>query len=118
MPKRIQRKRTKGWRLPAGAVCVDRSTRWGNPFAVGTTRPHPLEHLGPVEVRDQHHAMVLFDNWLLTTPEGRRMATQAKAELRGKDLACFCAEGTPCHGDVLIRVANAELSTTKKDASN
>lgn len=31
-PKRIQRKRTKGYRLPEGAVCVDRSTKWGNPF--------------------------------------------------------------------------------------
>jgi hypothetical protein len=23
-------------------------------------------------------------------------------ELKGKDLACFCREGEPCHGDVLI----------------
>ena len=32
MPERIQRRRTKGWRLPAGAVYVGRPTRWGNPF--------------------------------------------------------------------------------------
>lgn len=31
-PKRIQLKRAKGWRMPIGAVKVDRSTRWGNPF--------------------------------------------------------------------------------------
>jgi hypothetical protein len=29
---RIQRRRTKGWRMPEGAVYVGRPTRWGNPF--------------------------------------------------------------------------------------
>ncbi len=32
MPQRIQRKRTKGWRMPDGAVYVGRPTKWGNPF--------------------------------------------------------------------------------------
>lgn len=32
MPERIQRQRTKGWRLPDGAIYVGRPTRWGNPF--------------------------------------------------------------------------------------
>jgi hypothetical protein len=36
MPKRIQRKRTKGWRMPEGAVYVGRPTKWGNPFDVAT----------------------------------------------------------------------------------
>lgn len=27
--------------------------------------------------------------------------------LRGKDLACTCAPGAPCHADVLIEMANA-----------
>ena len=31
-PKRIQRKRTRGWRMPEGAVYVGRGSRWGNPF--------------------------------------------------------------------------------------
>lgn len=30
--KRIQRRRTKGFRLPPNTVCVDRSTKLGNPF--------------------------------------------------------------------------------------
>jgi len=29
---RIQLKRTKGWRLPEGAIVVSRPSRWGNPF--------------------------------------------------------------------------------------
>jgi hypothetical protein len=35
MPERIQLKRTRGWRLPEGAVSVARPTRWGNPWRVG-----------------------------------------------------------------------------------
>jgi hypothetical protein len=35
MPKRIQRRRTKGWRLPEGAVCVTPPGKWRNPFHSG-----------------------------------------------------------------------------------
>nr|WP_250776399.1 DUF4326 domain-containing protein [Rhodococcus sp. MSC1_016] len=35
MPQRIQRRRTKGWRMPDGAVYVGRGSRWGNPFTLG-----------------------------------------------------------------------------------
>jgi hypothetical protein len=38
MPERIQRKRTKGWRMPEDAVYVGRGTKWGNPFVVGQTQ--------------------------------------------------------------------------------
>lgn len=31
-PRRIQRLRTKGWRIPEGAVHVGRPTKWGNRF--------------------------------------------------------------------------------------
>lgn len=32
-PKRIQRTRLKGWRMPEGAVYVGRPSEWGNPFS-------------------------------------------------------------------------------------
>lgn len=32
MPRRIQRSRAKGWKMPSGAIYVGRPTRWGNPF--------------------------------------------------------------------------------------
>lgn len=104
-PRRVQRKRTKGWRLPENTVCVDRSSRYGNPFVVGETRLHPLSHLGQIHVRNHHHAVVLFDNWLNTTEEGRALLVRATEELRGKNLACFCSLGVPCHADIwLVRV--------------
>lgn len=31
-PIRIQRKRTKGWRMPENTIYVGRPTKWGNPF--------------------------------------------------------------------------------------
>lgn len=36
VPQRIQRMRTKGWRMPAGALYVGRGTVWGNPWVVGS----------------------------------------------------------------------------------
>jgi Domain of unknown function (DUF4326) len=29
-----------------------------------------------------------------------------RRELKGKDLVCWCIPGAPCHGDVLLVVAN------------
>ena len=34
-PERIQRKRTKGWKMPENTVSVCRPGKWGNPFRVG-----------------------------------------------------------------------------------
>jgi len=31
------------------------------------------------------------------------------ADLRGHDLACWCKPGTPCHADVLLEIANADV---------
>jgi hypothetical protein len=31
---------------------------------------------------------------------------EIKQELRGKNLACWCPEGSPCHADVLLEIAN------------
>ncbi|AMS02813.1 hypothetical protein SEA_YEEZY_68 [Gordonia phage Yeezy] len=49
-PQRIQRRRTKGWRMPEGAVYVGRPTRWGNPFALGSpsglVREPAVDHPG------------------------------------------------------------------------
>lgn len=49
-PQGIQLRRTKGWRLPAGAVSVARPGRWGNPFIFGH-KSYGLVRYGP-----QHEA--------------------------------------------------------------
>ena len=34
-PRRVQLRRSKGWRMPANTVKIDRTTHWGNPFVIG-----------------------------------------------------------------------------------
>lgn len=87
-PRRIQRKRTKGWRMPPDAVYVGRPTKWGNPFV-----KRPGETNADV--------VAAYENNL----DPATMAA-ARRELLGHDLACWCAEGQPCHADVLLRLAN------------
>lgn len=107
MATRIQRKRTKGWRMPEGAVYVGRPTRWGNPWRVGDEAlvqwPYPTGD-GPQVVRQvpitPSLAVALYE--IAFAAE----ADEIREELAGKDLACWCPPDQPCHADVLLRVAN------------
>ena len=111
MPRRIQCRRTKGWCKPEGAIYIGRGRggnglgRWGNPYRIGAT----LEHVDgtDVTVRDAPHAVELFDQWLeWQFAQFKTFRPALIAELGGHDLACWCPEGAPCHGDVYLRVAN------------
>jgi hypothetical protein len=92
MPERIQLKRTKGWRMPENTVKVDRTTRWGNPF--------------PVEWFDGDAARAVEAFRAFVNP-GSPLAVSIPLNLRGKNLACWCALDAPCHADVLLELANA-----------
>jgi hypothetical protein len=120
IPHRVQLKRTKAWRMPANTVKVTRPGKWGNPFRVG----------GWFCVGDPGIAKIPFRmSWCETSIPGERgfsliedadMAvdfyqrllangyrSQSDFEtLRGKNLACWCPIGTPCHADILLRLAN------------
>ena len=88
-PKRIQRKRTKGWRMPEGAIYVGRPTDFGNPHSLIGSTP---------EI-----ATKLFEEHLLTEPGLLELAIK---KLKGKDLACFCPLNQACHADILLRYVN------------
>jgi hypothetical protein len=104
MAERIQLRRTRGWRLPEGAVSVARPTRWGNPFVVGSPLSFPFsEMFGPI-VRDRAHAVEIFTTYARITVGYEGLA---RRELAGKDLACWCPLSEPCHSAVLLEVANA-----------
>lgn len=105
-PKRIQRSRAKGWRMPEGAVVVDRSTPWGNPFIVGKD--------GNAEECTRLYRLLLSGFLCISCranpKEQQRLARYARehiADVRGKDLVCWCRLGRPCHADVLLEIANA-----------
>lgn len=106
-PTRIQLSRARGWRMPAGAVKVDRSTPWGNPFVRGVAG-----------VRDNADAVSLYRHLLAgylplsagppieTMKAHRAFVAEHLPALRGKSLACWCRPGAPCHADVLLELAN------------
>ncbi len=100
MPERIQLKRTRGWRMPAGAVKVDRTTRWGNPFSVAQA--------GSVAAAVDAHA-----RWMrgeLDAPDGAAPPASGavRAALAGRDLACWCRLDGPCHAGLLLAIANGD----------
>src|SRR5436309_12708513 len=98
MPKRIQLSRKGGWRLPPNTVVVSRPTKWGNPFRPGS-------YAGPVKVVDAAHAVACFRASLLFGGLGVTIEA-VRRELRGKNLAWWCAPRSPCHADVLLEEAN------------
>ena len=98
---RIQRKRTKGWRMPEGAVYVGRPTWWGNPFAAG-------ESVYVVAQSATADTAIGTVNPILAVELYRLYAEELDvSELRGRDLACWCPLDQPCHADVLLELANA-----------
>lgn len=112
-PQRIQRKRTLGWRMPEGAVCVTRGTEWGNPWREGSTNWSILpggyiDRSGKVLTRQD--AVDSYRNSIECAPE---MVAAVREQLAGKTLACWCplpAEGEPdiCHAAILLEIANGK----------
>lgn len=133
-PKRIQLRRTKGWRKPEGAIVVARPSKWGNPYHVGTM----AEMVGTAYPSNQDAIVVWFQKrkhfgrqgeWsgFADRDEATRFAVDLHrrailavadgidgalyldwylGELRGHDLGCWCKPGEPCHADVLLEIAN------------
>lgn len=103
--QRIQRQRTKGWRMPEGATYVGRPSKWGNPWRAGKVRYLTGPKAGTVA--DRADVVRMFRNALCgKSPEAVRVREEVRQELAGKDLVCWCRPGDPCHADVLIEVAN------------
>ena len=93
MPIRIQRKRTKVWRMPYNAKYVGRPTIFGNPFLASSEN-------------DAQRCVDAYRRWI-HHPAQTRILNAAKELLKGKDLACFCPLDQPCHADVLLEILNA-----------
>jgi hypothetical protein len=99
MPIRIQRRRIKGWRKPiadavwVGCVSDDNPGKWGNPY-------NKLRKTIPAELRVRLFKRDLFAGMLRFTVD------DVRRKLKGKDLMCSCPLSEPCHGDVLLLIAN------------
>lgn len=92
--RRIQRKRTKGWKMPPNAVYVGRPTKWGNPYGLDKN----------LDANCSIYRQGIIDQykiWLLNRLE---INPHFLDELRGKDLACWCPLDKPCHADVILKI--------------
>lgn len=96
-PTRVQRQRTKGWRMPENTVYVGRPSKWGNPFIVG------------VNVENFQEAIDGYKEFLKESNRYPAFRESLNA-LRGKNLACWCPLDQPCHADVLLELANRKIA--------
>jgi hypothetical protein len=112
-PVRVQLSRSKGWRLPANTVKVDRSSKWGNFFRIGQPLDEGMARRwghDPRHFRLRHHrcadAAEAVRRFAGVLAFDEAIWPALRAELRGKNLACWCALDQPCHADVLLDLAN------------
>ena len=106
-PVRLQSRRVKGFDLQTlslatnglPAVLCTRPGKWGNPWKI---KAFPAN-------RTQEECVRLFKQTAIQDMvAGARHADYFNIEgLRGKNLACFCKIGTPCHADFLLEIANS-----------
>ncbi|MDG4903158.1 DUF4326 domain-containing protein [Mesorhizobium sp. WSM4962] len=118
-PVRLRLSRAKGFDLQGlslatnalPAVHVGRPGPWGNPFIVG-------KHGEAAYCVDLYKALLAglmrvgADPDVEALERTRRFVADNAGELRGKNLACWCKPGAPCHADVLLKIAN---SSNRKD---
>jgi len=119
-PIRLQRKRSKGFKLPPNTVCVNRGTRFGNPFRVEymhsgwwgvktsidgyvdilVNNCRPAYETKELAVLDavKCHKIVIESSMLIRN--------DIVISLQGYNLACFCPLDSPCHADILLKIAN------------
>lgn len=102
-PIRIQRRRTKGFRLPPNTVSVTRPGKFGNPFETAAKFRSILARFVDVDnavvgecTSEEFSAMLNISNSL--------------HELRGKNLACWCPLEADCHASVLLEFANGPVT--------
>ena len=117
-PVRIQLSRKKGFRLQdhsraingLSAVNVARPSHWGNPFTVSGALDSGYAKDKIIGAR---LCVTAYRGWLsgsseYTLPVNPPSSDDIKAQLAGKNLACWCAIGTPCHADILLKIANGD----------
>lgn len=85
-------------------VYIGRPSIWGNPYS------HKDGTLAKYKTKTVQEALDKYREYL--TPE---MKDRARKELKGKVLGCWCKTkknpDAPCHGDILVEVANSERET-------
>ncbi len=127
LPRRIQRQRTRGWRMPPNTVVVSRPSRWGNPWKISQGAwwfvDGPGTPIGGLRCGNEEGARLVAVNNFRRWAKGEAGRARLQLEqLSGKNLACWCpiidqhGKAIPCHADVLLELANASPATKKASA--
>jgi hypothetical protein len=133
IPQRIQRKRVKGWKMPPNTIYVGRGSKWGNPFRVvqysdgkWAVKCDSDERQAEIltstcraayDTKQEAQADAVMCYRLLIDPffhggsldefwMSNANTKEIIISLRGKNLACWCDPGDPCHADLLLKIAN------------
>lgn len=114
--KRIQRKRTKGYKMPDNAIYVGRPTKFGNPFQAGkwyipvdACLSNPFSPEWKL-CKTIEQSVELYREYIEREVKYKRLDLH---ELIGHNLACWCNLKNCCHADVLIEMIN-NLSLNEK----
>lgn len=87
------------------AQSVARPGPWGNPFTIDAV----TTETGLGKDAAQAEAVRRYRLWMagdLAGPRPPPTREKIRAELAGRNLACWCRAGTPCHVDTLLKLAN------------
>ena len=82
---------------------------YGNPFHVADV----LEHYDGDKLAAQADCVRSYRRWVeegtnYCSDDAPPSIEEIQRDLAGKNLACFCKAGTPCHADVLLDLANVQ----------
>lgn len=91
-PSRVQMSRRSGYRLPPRTVSVAAPSRYANPYRPARRTPEA-----------NREAVEQFRGYLQRNP---LLIDQARAELAGLNLACWCRPELACHADVWLDLVN------------
>ena len=78
--------------IPNGAIYIGRGSKWGNPFVISN-------------MYSRDRVVELYKEKLWKDVQSGTVKLEDLANLKGKDLVCFCAP-LACHGDVLELAAD------------
>lgn len=109
-----------GWKKPDGCLYVGNTGRapspWGNPYKVNRagkwrSAVSPRDEKFPKEYDCKTHAEACWRyRELLARSMEQTKLDEIRCEIRGRDIFCWCRVNQPCHGDILMFIANSDDS--------
>lgn len=92
--RRIQLSAAPGYTLPPATISVSPPSRWANPYRPARRTPGAYQS-----------AVDRFTEYLARNPA---LLDQARADLAGHHLACWCPLQLPCHADIWLTLLNTD----------